>query len=146
MASPLIMIDGRLSVRTNRIVAVEVSGSSVIVHLDAVQTPFRIDMDNCADARSKRNCILETIHDAEKIDWRTSTNAVHTGSVEIVLSKNTPDESRLSRVSRVAGLLLQEFGDTLKQVGFQHDLWGALQVIYGPGGAAEFISDCQNPR
>ncbi|KNC91114.1 hypothetical protein [Trabulsiella odontotermitis] len=151
MASPLIMIGDELSVRANCIVAVEVSGTIVIVYPDTGHAPFCIDMDTSAAARDQRNRILAAVNDADKIDFltmggRSSTNALNAEPAETVSTKNTPDESRLSRVSRIAGMLQQEFGDTMKQVGFQHDLWVALQVVYGPGGAAEFIADCQNPR
>ncbi|HCC3328792.1 TPA: hypothetical protein M4731_001407 [Salmonella enterica] len=151
MASPLIMIGDELSVRANCIVAVEVSGSTVIVYPDTGYAPFCIDMDNCAAARDQRNRILAAVHDAEKVDFlsmggRSSTNALHAEPLETDSTKNTPDERGLPRVSKIAGLLQREFGDELERTGFQQDLWIALQVVYGPSGAAHFIAGCQNPR
>lgn len=50
----------------------------------------------------------------------------------------------LEQVNKIVTLLRGEFGEILDTMGFMDDLWVAIQVRYGPTGAADFILYCKD--
>jgi len=130
MANPMIELDDRFAVRANDIRAIEVQGETVVVFCDYVE-PFYLGTPDVSCARELRNRLLTAIQAANNEPVSTINDA----------------EYGLPQISRIVDLLEQAFGERLNTIGFRNDLWLALQVIYGPDGAARFITDCLNrPR
>lgn len=130
MANPMITVDDQIAVRANDIRAIEVQGETVVVYCDYVG-PFYLGTPDVSCARELRNRLLTTIQAANNEPASTINDA----------------DYGLPQISRVVDLLQQAFGERLNTIGFRNDLWLALQVIYGPDGAARFITDYLNrPR
>lgn len=129
MANPMITVDDQIAVRAQDIRAIEVKGDTVVVYCDYVG-PFFLDTSDVSCARELRNRLLAAIQAANN---------------EPVSTINDADYG-LPQISRIVELLRGEFGERLNTVGFHDDLWLALQVMYGPEGAARFITDYQHCR
>ncbi|MGX5053128.1 hypothetical protein ACWKX9_05635 [Enterobacter asburiae] len=159
----MIDIDEDFSVRAHKIEALEVQGTAVIVHLDDGHSKLS-EARGHQDARDMHNRILAAVHQADVKSLVShakgmnicATTAPNGGGLSThALTAETHAENgrtsikgmtRQAGVNRIADVLKYEFGDRLRSPGFMEDLWVALQVIYGPTGAADFISECQNPR
>ncbi|SMG61927.1 hypothetical protein [Cedecea sp. NFIX57] len=159
MANPMIDIDEDFSVRAHKIEALEVQGATMIVHLDDGHSKLN-EARSHQDAREMRNRIAAAVHQADVkslvSDEICTTTSSFSGnaSTNALMAEAHAEDARVSikgmtrqaSVNRIADVLRYEFGDCLGSPGFMEDLWVALQVIYGPSGAADFISECQNPR
>ncbi|RAP70016.1 hypothetical protein [Candidatus Erwinia dacicola] len=130
MANAMITVDDQIAVRARNIRAIEVHGETVVVHCDCVG-PFFLGTSDVSCARELRNCLLTAIQAATSEPASTINDA----------------DYGLPQISRIVDLLQQAFGERLDTTGFRDDLWLALQVIYGPDGAARFTTDYLNrPR
>lgn len=50
----------------------------------------------------------------------------------------------LVRVNKIVEVLTAEFGDEVAHMKFWSELWVALEVIYGPGGAVDLVTRYQS--
>lgn len=128
MANPMITVDDQIAVRARNIRAIEVHGETVVVHCDCVG-PFFLGTSDVSCARELRNRLLTAIQAATSESASTTNDA----------------DYGLPQISRIVDLLQQAFGKRLDTTGFRNDLWLALQVIYGPGGAAQYANDGLKP-
>lgn len=145
MGNPMINISDNFSVRAAKITALKVSDSAVYVHFEN-GIPACIDARDHQEARHIRNYILTEIRAASVSGGGIrSKSSMHALAAEDV--SNDPVSARIfsrqDRVNQIVDVFKREFGESTELVGFMHDLWIALQVIYGPSGAATFISECQ---
>lgn len=144
MANPMIELDDRLSVRVGDITRLMLSGANVIVTLNGCSDYFVCTKDEAA-ARKVKSGIIEALNRCQPREIASTTVADMKCAARACTEK-APLAYGQAQVNRIVDLLRQEFGDGLKHTGFMDDLWVALQVVYGPGGAVDFITDRLNYR